>query len=490
MLAALYPHLPRYCPNLATVSAPQAAFLLLDQREAFYGGAAGGGKSDALLMAALLHVNVPGYRALILRRTFAQLSKGDALIPRSHEWLASSDAVWNEQKRVWTFPSGATLEFGHVEHETSKYDYQGAAYQFVGFDELTQFTESTYDYIGFSRARRRKQMEAIGVPIRTRATSNPGGEGHAWVKRRFIDEPGKGVVFVPAKVADNPGLDVEDYAASLAYLPDELRRQLLDGDWGAFEGAAYPEFSEETHVVDSFPPPNEWERFESMDFGAANPTAWGLYAADFDGNLIVSDLYYRPGLVAEHAGEVLARRAAGWERKGADNWPERNRCFADPTIRNRTGLSDRMGRALSVEQEFVDHGIFLVPANNDRQAGYVRIRELLALDPKRPFPEWHPRYGEYGAPQLFVMRHCRELIEQLQAAPLQPVDTALAGQAVYGKWESAHGHAHAMLRYGVMSRPGASALPEPVPQSEQDLREAAARAALERLERGASLVDV
>lgn len=232
---ALTPRLTDYIPHAPHPT--QAAFLLLDHREVLFGGAAGGGKSDALLMAALQYVDVPGYSALLLRRTFAQLVQADSLIPRSHEWLQGTDARWNEQQHQWTFPSGAVLKFGHLQHENDKYDYQGAAYHFLGFDELTQFTNTQYTYL-FSRARRRKQEPgkpppaASWVPVRVRASANPGGDGHAWVKQRFLVEGrAKGRVFVPSKLEDNPSLDREDYGKSLAELDPVTRKQLEDGDW-------------------------------------------------------------------------------------------------------------------------------------------------------------------------------------------------------------------------------------------------------------------
>lgn len=423
--------------------------MLLDQREAFYGGAAGGGKSDALLIAALMHVDKPGYRALLLRRTFAQLAKGDALIPRSHEWLAQTDAVWNEQRRCWRFPSGATVEFGHVEHETSKYDYQGAAFQFVGFDELTQFSESQYDYIGFSRTRRKHEHADSGVPVRTRATSNPGGEGHGWVKRRFIDSRADQVVFVPAKVRDNPGLDVGEYTSSLEHLPDALRRQLLDGDWGAFEGAAFTISPD--HLIEPLPLPDAFSRFESMDYGLNNPTCWLAWAVDHDGNLIVFDEFYEPGLPSETAPAILRRR---------QSWRS-TECVGDPnSLAMRTGTVRRMGQPATIETEFSDHGITIRRGNDNPRAGYTRLRELLKIDPDRRFPDWHPRRGEHGSPRLFLVdQACPHLVEQLRVAQLQPVEKRHAGEMIDPDWEGRHGHATAAARYGALSRPAPSVEP-------------------------------
>jgi hypothetical protein len=481
-LADSYPPLARYCPILERISLPQARFLVDDCREALYGGAVGGGKSAALLTAALQFVDVKGYRALILRRTYAELSKGDALIPLSQEWLGGKDARWNEQRKTWTFPSGSTIEFGHVQHEEDKRQYQGAAYHFVGFDELTHFSESQYDFIAFSRQRRRTEFATIGVPVRVRSTANPGGIGHAWVKRRFIDNRKPEVLFVPARIWDNPGLDAADYAASLAHLPDALRAQLLDGDWGAFEGMAYPEFSKDVHCLPRLPIiPDTWLRWESMDVGLSNPTAWLAWALDYDGNAVIFDSYYQPGYPSDIAPLILQRRKDGWEAKDEDGYPRHHPCYGDPaSIRERLSVKDQWGEPLTLQDEYERHGVHVAPANNRRQAGYVRLAEMLKPDPTRPFPRYHPRYGELGAPRLFVVEsESPELVEQLAAAPVAMGENdPLRGEAVDGKWEGQHGHAHAALRYGALTWFGESKPPEPV---EADPRRAAAKRLRSRL---------
>ncbi len=214
-----------YIPHSPTKQ--QAEFLLLPERESLYGGAAGGGKTDAMLMAALQYAQVPGYAALILRRTFPQLDQADSMIPRAHEWLGPTDAVWSDGRKTWHFPSGATLQFGHLQAETDKYNYQSAAYQFIAFDELTQFTESQYRYL-FSRLRRK---EGVHVPVRMRAASNPGGVGHVWVKGRFVKPEHPKRPFIPARLKDNPYLDTAEYIESLMELQPVEREQLLAGDW-------------------------------------------------------------------------------------------------------------------------------------------------------------------------------------------------------------------------------------------------------------------
>lgn len=195
--------------------------------EVLFGGAAGGGKSDAMLMAALQYVHVKAYSALILRRTYPQLAQEGGLIPRSQEWLAGTDAKWSAVDKTWTFPSGAVLAFGHMAYETTKYDYQSGEYQFIGFEELTQFSETQYRYM-HSRTRRLLDSD---IPIRVFSTSNPGGIGHDWVRARFIDAQDPGRAFIASALDDNPSLDRESYVRSLDNLDPVTRSQLLNGDW-------------------------------------------------------------------------------------------------------------------------------------------------------------------------------------------------------------------------------------------------------------------
>lgn len=218
--------LATYCPHDPTPR--QAAFLAARELEVMYGGAAGGGKSDALLMAALQYAHAPGYAALILRRSYPDLTLPGAIMDRADTWLRPTAATWHDQEKTWRFPSGASLTFGYLQYENDKYRYQGAEFQYVAFDELTQFSDTQYRFL-LSRLRRLVGSE---VPIRARSGSNPGGIGHAWVKARFVDpETSTGRRFVPARLEDNPHLDAEEYERSLAELDPVTRRQLRMGDW-------------------------------------------------------------------------------------------------------------------------------------------------------------------------------------------------------------------------------------------------------------------
>ena len=211
--------------------------------EAFYGGAAAGGKSEALLMAALQYVDVPGYAALILRRDTRRLTLAGGLIPRAHQWLSGKGPTWNGAQKMWTFPTSgapATISFGYLKDGTDKYRYGSSEYQFIAFDELTEFPEDDYLFL-FSRLRKTVDMH---VPLRVRSASNPGNLGHAWVQRRFVGEASRseeqaaaemlwrnGIAYIPARIADNPAVNEAEYRMSLSHLPLVERERLMHGDW-------------------------------------------------------------------------------------------------------------------------------------------------------------------------------------------------------------------------------------------------------------------
>lgn len=185
-------------------------------------------------MAALQYVHVPGYRALLMRRTYQDLALPGALMDRAAEWLRGTGALWQPMDKKWIFPSGATLSFGYLQAEADKVRYQGAELSFIGVDELSQWSESAYRYM-FSRIRR---LKSVDVPMRMRAASNPGAQ---WVKERFEINAGRPEslqmtadgrrAFVPARLIDNPALDSEEYKEMLSELDPVTRRQLLEGDW-------------------------------------------------------------------------------------------------------------------------------------------------------------------------------------------------------------------------------------------------------------------
>lgn len=183
-------------------------------------------------MAGLRYVRIPKYSAVIFRRSYSDLIKAGALIDRAHEWLGPTDAVWDGKSHTYIFPSGAKLAFSYLDNDRDVYHHQSAEYQFVGFDELTQFSEFQYRYM-HSRLRR---LQSSVVPIQIRGATNPGGIGHVWVKRYFLQE---GVfndrAFIPAKLDDNPYLDRKSYIESLNHLDPVTRERYLNGDWDVTE---------------------------------------------------------------------------------------------------------------------------------------------------------------------------------------------------------------------------------------------------------------
>lgn len=234
----------RWMPHVPTPT--QHAFLYLDDLEVMFGGAAGGGKSDTLLEAAAQYVDVPGYAALLIRKTYKDLSLPGAIMSRSKEWWLNSDAKWNDTEKTWTFPSGATITFGYLQGRDDVYQYQGAEFQFIGVDEATQIPMFDYRYL-LSRLRKPSSGPLSKVPLRMRCATNPGGRSHKDFKQRFIDnvpaeddpedtpEKAAARLFIPSKLDDNPHVDREAYRQALAGLDPRTRKQLLDGDWSVRE---------------------------------------------------------------------------------------------------------------------------------------------------------------------------------------------------------------------------------------------------------------
>jgi len=299
----------------------QKEFLRLKVREALYGGAAGGGKSDALLAFACLYATkYAGSKILILRRTLAELQKEGSLIPRSLDLLSNTDWYYRDQKKKWFAPNGSVIEFGYCESESDVHQYQSAQYEVIIFDELTHFTEFQYTYL-FSRCRSVK-----GYPACVRAATNPGNVGHAWVKKRFVSSAPHGTVqeiaiknvvtnemqsitrcFIPAKVWDNKILMDNDpnYILFLQSLPENERKALLDGDWDVFKGQYFYEWRYDRHVVEPFTIPSHWKRYVAMDWGMADPLACHWYAIDEDGRAWVYRELYTKGLIGSVAAEKI-----------------------------------------------------------------------------------------------------------------------------------------------------------------------------------------
>lgn len=211
----------------------QLRFLAAWEQEALMGGAAGGGKTLALLMGALQYVDVPHYKALILRRYMSDLEQPGGIVEASKQWLSGTQARWSESHRRWTFPSGAVIKFSHCNTEADKLQYRSGEYHYIAFEELTEFTQTMYEQI----CTRLRKPVYVNVPLRVRSATNPGGIGHDWVKKRFVtgeslkDHERGNVLFVPARLEDNPSLDADEYDARLRSADSVTYQQLRYGDW-------------------------------------------------------------------------------------------------------------------------------------------------------------------------------------------------------------------------------------------------------------------
>jgi hypothetical protein len=282
--------------------------------------------------------------------------------------------------------------------------------------------------------------------------SNPGSTLH-WVYHRFVKpstrEPQTRRIHV--RLTDAAEVLTPDYLqrmlATKEKRPHWYRARIL-GEWGSFEGAAYEEFEEGLHAIRPFDVPEHWSRFESIDFGHNNPTAYLVWMADEDGNLVVADEYHSPGLASEHAPQILGRR----KRWGMQGYPY---CYSDPSMWSEYGLTNKREMPASIATELNDHGVTgLIRANNDRAAGYLRLRELLHPEPGRIPPPWARLANVAAAPRLYIFEDCTNLIEQLKNAPTTTKGRSVdIGDTVDPDWETRHGHAHAAARYGAMSRP-------------------------------------
>ncbi len=315
----------RNCPLTATPR--QEAFLRLPHREALFGGAAGGGKSIALLMAAAQYSDVPGYDALIVRATLVELEHPGGLIELSHDWFSRTKATWLGEQRAWRFPTGsrtgadaATIRFGYLNGPADVNRYSGSAFSFLGFDELSHVDEISYRRMfrvlrqastASDLARSPDGLTLADVPVRVRATANPGGPNHAWIKAYFVNPESRqpGVAFVPSRWKDNPHLDLDDYAKQLAQLPYAERKRLMDGDWEiADEGEMFERSWFE--LIDREALPKTTRAVRYWDFAASQPT---IRNPDPDYTvglrLEIDDktgVYYITGIVRKrlHAGQV------------------------------------------------------------------------------------------------------------------------------------------------------------------------------------------
>ena len=342
--------------------------------EVLYGGAAGGGKSYGQLIDALIYATrYPKSRQLILRRTLPELEK--SLIRVSLEIFPAKIYKYSESKHTGTFSNGSVIDFGYCDSESDVYRYQSAEYDVIRFDELTHFTEQMYLYL-MSRLR-----GVTDYPRAMKSSTNPGGIGHSWVKKRFIDigPPGKihstkngKRLFIPSTVFENRALMKNDpeYVRRLLELSDKDRKQLLEGDWDTNEGQYFSEWKRETHVMRPFDIPKRWRRYFAMDYGLDMLAGYWIAVDDFENAYVYREIYKSGLIISEAAKQII-------EAQG-DDVPDIY--IAPPDMWNR-----RQDTGKSVAELFYEQGILLFKASNDRVQGWYCLKEWL-----------HPRKDEFG----------------------------------------------------------------------------------------------
>ena len=414
---------------------PQTEFLASSEREVFYGGARGGGKSYAMLIDPLRYCDKSHHRALLLRRSMPELRD---MINHSQRLYGQAfpGAKWREQEKEWRFPSGARIEFGYAENLTDVLRYQGQSYTWIGIDELPQYpTPEIYNFL-------RSSLRSVDpdIPVFMRATGNPGNVGSLWVKEMFVDpaEPntkfdvnidtiaGKRKItrrFIPAKLQDNPYLmQTDDYLIMLSSLPEVQRKQFLEGDWSAFENSAFPEFSITTHVVQPFDVPRNWLRFRTCDWGYSSAACVLWIAVDFDNNFWVYREHYTQRVTADiFARQVLEKEHDEYIRYG---------------ILDSSTWARRGDAGPSIAETMIREGCKWRPSDRSprsRVAGKLELHKLLTKD------------QDTGQPKLKIFSNCTNLVRTMPMLPVdknnpEDVDT------------HAEDHAYDALRYGVMSR--------------------------------------
>ena len=399
--------------------------------EVLYGGAAGGGKTESLLFEALIScLEVTGYKALYLRRTFPDLER--SVIRRSQTKFPKGLGKYHEVKHLWTFVNKSTLEFGSLDKEMDVLKYQSAEYDLIIFDELTHFTEFQYTYL-----KSRNRTVLPGVKPRMRAGTNPGGIGHAWVKTYFIEpsppesifqtKEGTSRCFIPAKVTDNLILIERDpgYIKRLDSLPENERRALRDGDWDVFAGQYFKEFRRDLHSVDPFPIPSHWNRFASLDWGYAAPCGILWHTVEPSSSRVIT---YRELYISETLATDVAKKFKDLSKGETIHYVK-----ASPDMWQERGLASKAEQGESIAEMFLNEDIYIEPADNRRVMGWNRVREYLQVSPD-------------GKPWWVCFNTCVNLIRTL---PELIHDQRLV-EDVDGKCED---HLPEALRYGLMSRP-------------------------------------
>ena len=353
-----------------TVTRKQKAFIDAEENEVLFGGAAGGGKSYGQMVDALLFaLKYPASKQLVLRRTFAELEK--SLIRISLSLFPREIYSFNASTHTGRFKNGSIIDFGYCAAEFDVYQYQSAEYDVIRFDELTHFTESQYVYL-ISRVR-----GANSYPKQVKSSTNPGGVGHGWVKRRFVDpsppeksflgEDGLRRIFIPSFLEDNRFLALGDpsYKERLLALPERERKALLLGDWNIFEGQYFNEFNPKIHVISPFEIPASWRKYRTIDYGLDRLACLWIAVAP-DGISYVYREFCKSNLTISAAASEICRRTP----PGEDIYAT----LAPPDLWSR---SQETGKSKAIL--FSEYGVNFTRTSNDRECGWLSVKELLTV---------------------------------------------------------------------------------------------------------------
>ncbi len=424
--------------------------------EVLFGGAAGGGKSKAIVMDALFRcLMYPKTHAYIFRRTYGELE--DTIIREARESYPAGLGKYNAGRHEIELPNHSVIHFRHCAHRDDRLLYRGAEVQWLYFDELTSFEEEIYDFLK-TRLRAKK---TLGVRPCVRSSSNPGDIGHAWVKKRFVDAAPAGVLFentvishasrkrkryrlqyIPSLVTDNPHIG-DDYLFQLESKPAALRNALLHGDWNAFEGQVFTEWADRpahyrdrlwTHVVEPFDIPDHWPRYMSFDHGYSKPFSAGWWAVSPQGTAYRYREWYgcEPGR-ANQGIRLTPKQIAQGILQREDHERKNNICItriADPAIFDRS-RGDSVAQLM--EPKGSDPGVFFRPGEHNRLSGKMEIHERL-------------RFDANGHPGMQVFTTCRDFIRTLPALPYST-------RTVEDVDSEAEDHIYDETRYVCMARP-------------------------------------
>lgn len=402
----------------------QIEFFCSTAKYTAYGGARGGGKSwSARTKAILLAFNYPGIQILLLRRTLSELRENHVVPLRKilrTDMKESRLATYKDQSKEFIFPNGSRIVLGYCASEADVLQYQGQAYDVIFLEEATQFTE--FQFQALTENNRASGMCKVAFTPRMYFTANPGGVGHMWFKRLFIDreyrnsECAEDYNFIQALVYDNEYLmkNDPDYVRTLENLPEERKKAMLYGDWSVFEGQYFSEFRSDIHTIEPFEIPQHWKRYCSMDYGL-DMTAILWIARDTEGNAYVYKELHMPNLIISEACQKFKEKNNG----------EKYECLYAP----RDLWNRRQETGKSVADIFAENGVYLNQTSVDRVDGWLAVKEWLKIIDTRNIETGETEKTS----KLKIFKNCTTLIRnlpQLQTDDKNPSDASTEPHSV------------------------------------------------------------